>query len=343
MATQTTNYGFVKPALTDAPPDITLMNPNWDKIDTELKKKYDADNKPTAQDVGARPNTWMPSASDVRAVQRDIFWYNPDVHSTNLCSYIWSLIGEGFTSGVIQVDGDLPRPNDIPTSVTDKIGTYYICKFQKHGYGYVEVELYGDGVMSSYKNRTMIGTDTWMTNWVESFNPNGYLPLTGGKENPLTNSIYVSNGYTTLFGGDTGSSVAHFPDKNDTTNGALFELKGGLSNLKGAFNFVKRINGAQTIYAIYGEHNKPSGSYTGNGSATSRTINVGGIGEILVITSDIGTAWVSSRGAICMHRETGAVSGLKSWECYYKNGTLTIAVTSDFVNKSSQSYWYQVL
>ena len=37
MATQTTNYNLVKPALTDSPPDITVMNPNWDKIDSELK------------------------------------------------------------------------------------------------------------------------------------------------------------------------------------------------------------------------------------------------------------------------------------------------------------------
>lgn len=39
MSTTTTNYGFVKPALTDAPPDITVMNTNWDKIDTELKNR----------------------------------------------------------------------------------------------------------------------------------------------------------------------------------------------------------------------------------------------------------------------------------------------------------------
>ena len=33
MAKNTTNYGFVKPELTDAPPDITVMNQNWDKIE----------------------------------------------------------------------------------------------------------------------------------------------------------------------------------------------------------------------------------------------------------------------------------------------------------------------
>ena len=36
MSTTTTNFGFVKPALTDAPPDITATNPNWDKLDNKL-------------------------------------------------------------------------------------------------------------------------------------------------------------------------------------------------------------------------------------------------------------------------------------------------------------------
>lgn len=38
MSTTTTNYGFVKPELTDAPPDITVMNENWDKLDTKIKE-----------------------------------------------------------------------------------------------------------------------------------------------------------------------------------------------------------------------------------------------------------------------------------------------------------------
>lgn len=42
MATNTTNYQLVKPALTDSPPDITAMNPNWDKIDQEMKKNADS-------------------------------------------------------------------------------------------------------------------------------------------------------------------------------------------------------------------------------------------------------------------------------------------------------------
>lgn len=37
MSTTTTNYGLIKPALTDSA-DITQMNPNWDNVDTKLKE-----------------------------------------------------------------------------------------------------------------------------------------------------------------------------------------------------------------------------------------------------------------------------------------------------------------
>ena len=46
MSTTTTNYGLVKPALTDAA-DITAMNQNWDAIDTKLKELETADSNAT--------------------------------------------------------------------------------------------------------------------------------------------------------------------------------------------------------------------------------------------------------------------------------------------------------
>lgn len=53
MSSKTTNYNLHKIELNDAPPDITTINGNWDIIDEELAKKYDADNKPSPNDLGA--------------------------------------------------------------------------------------------------------------------------------------------------------------------------------------------------------------------------------------------------------------------------------------------------
>lgn len=42
---KTQNYGFNKPELSDSPPDITVMNSNWDTIDKKIKENTDNINK----------------------------------------------------------------------------------------------------------------------------------------------------------------------------------------------------------------------------------------------------------------------------------------------------------
>lgn len=42
LASKTTNYKFHKIDLADSPPDIAMINPNWDEIDRLLKSLSDA-------------------------------------------------------------------------------------------------------------------------------------------------------------------------------------------------------------------------------------------------------------------------------------------------------------
>ena len=56
MPDVTKNYGLTKP-LPEEFYDVNVQNDNMDIIDQELKKKYDPDNKPTPEDVGAAPKT----------------------------------------------------------------------------------------------------------------------------------------------------------------------------------------------------------------------------------------------------------------------------------------------
>lgn len=87
--------------------------------------------------------------------------------------------------------------------------------------------------------------------------------------------------------------------------------------------------------------NKPSGSYTGNGSATSRTIETGGIGSAIVLWSNAGMAIITPGGALCKTGTT--VSAISAAEVSFSSGVLTIASTNNFVNGSSVYYAYQVL
>lgn len=88
---------------------------------------------------------------------------------------------------------------------------------------------------------------------------------------------------------------------------------------------------------------KPFSSYTGNGSATRRQVQIGGNGLLLLITSDVGTALVTNRGAICHNRMGTEVTGVVSWEVAFDNGILTITTANDLLNKANQKYYCKVL
>ena len=79
---------------------------------------------------------------------------------------------------------------------------------------------------------------------------------------------------------------------------------------------------------VFHTGNKPSGSYTGNGDATDRTIETGGIGEVIIIYSGNGVEIVTRRDRA---------------EASFANGTLTIASATNTLSASSVTYYYQVL
>lgn len=87
---------------------------------------------------------------------------------------------------------------------------------------------------------------------------------------------------------------------------------------------------------------KPSGTYTGNGSATSRTIDIGGVGGTLMLYSSYnGISFVTKYGAVCIGTDETVI--LPKEECKFLNGVLTIATTSKYVNENTRIFAYEVL
>ena len=62
---QTINYNFAKPELNDSPPDITVMNPNWDTIDVELKSHDDKLKNLAAYAVAIGTNTYTSTIAGI--------------------------------------------------------------------------------------------------------------------------------------------------------------------------------------------------------------------------------------------------------------------------------------
>lgn len=113
------------------------------------------------------------------------------------------------------------------------------------------------------------------------------------------------------------------------------------ASLRQAIQLTERTSSGDKDYDILHTGNKPSGSYTGNGDATMRTIEMGGFGYAVLVWNASGGFALVSNGAITQYGST--ITGLWGDEGYYKNGIMTIATTNSLLNASGVTYYYQVL
>lgn len=111
MSTKTTNYNLHKIDLTDAPPDITVLNPNWDTIDAKLKELSEAS-----------------SASSVTNVPNEDF-AEKTIESGVGLPVVTAISGDGVTyiatvDGITELKAGLPLiiiPNVVSTNVLPKL------------------------------------------------------------------------------------------------------------------------------------------------------------------------------------------------------------------------------
>ena len=97
----------------------------------------------------------------------------------------------------------------------------------------------------------------------------------------------------------------------------------------------KVVDGNATYYNVFGEHNKPSGSYTGNDSSGERIVSVGGAGNVLLVRRGVTCYFISANG---YHPENGSSS-----TATFVDGVLTIKSNDNILNNSGVTYYYYVL
>ena len=88
---------------------------------------------------------------------------------------------------------------------------------------------------------------------------------------------------------------------------------------------------------------KPKGTYVGNGSATSRDISVGGIGDVCVILSAYGPGFTIATRYGAILKNYNSLSSLPTTQCHFTNGVLTITSTNGDLNANGTTYTYLVL
>ena len=187
------------------------------------------------------------------------------------------------------------------------------------------------------------------TQWLEVATTDKVVPLDGSKTMtgdltlektfPVFSLKNTNNGQTGRMNVGNDNTVG-FYNRTDDNNTVGVYLKKAAQKSADAFCVSHKFNGTTNYYTVLHTGNKPSGTYTGNGSATSRTISVDGIGDWIAIKSNNGIAILSNNGV----SSTGsAVAAIPYSAAHFTSGTLTLATTDALLNANGVTYYYQVL
>lgn len=153
---ETTNYNLKKIELTDSPPDITVLNNNWDTIDEELKSQADAlATKETPQGAQEKANAALNSAKqytdqkvgevaqELAAHLAEIIQINPrdfgvvgdgitddTVALNNLCNYLGENGGKVTLNKTYLISAPITVnfTNDVVVEIEGTIDSKIICK-----------------------------------------------------------------------------------------------------------------------------------------------------------------------------------------------------------------------
>lgn len=135
---------------------------------------------------------------------------------------------------------------------------------------------------------------------------------------------------------------------DDPANVQQITVNSATTDINDAIRLERRVNDEYTAYRMYGEHNKPSGYYVGNGDATYREITIvdsasGGVSTMILLSSDTGMVLVSNRGGIAKYANDNVLTGIPQQQMMFFGGKLYVNSADDLLNKLDQQYWYQVL
>ncbi len=329
---ETTNFGFKKPEENEFY-DVNVQNDNMDEIDRVLQGYKDG-----TQQVGDSAKLGGKNASEYAyRIDGDITGSESILEKAKTLGVgVWNF---RFASGH---DG-----TDLPMSQY-KNGTATVFVRSSN---YVSVYLWGS---SSATNSRRIASNFWngteWTGWnVESWTSDlaNYLPLSGGA---FDKGKYISFQPKEVGGNEVGT---YFKNADGSYFGGVgIKAQDGVCNYLFVSPYGDDTSHASKCLAIYPDvikwknqellhtGNKPTGTYTGNGSATERTINVGGIGDVLYVKNANNFAIVSTSGAIVAN--DSGVTRLSKEEAFFANGVLTLKTTNNALNGNLATYPYEL-
>jgi|GEM_PF-2863558 len=183
----------------------------------------------------------------------------------------------------------------------------------------------------------------------------GTNAFNGTASGNLSNKGGIVNGNITL---DAGSYVTAYKANRTQSDGSVYgaQIWGGAdkSALIGLYNadtnsvisFLAihendiKVSFNDSQKTIFHSGNKPTGSYTGNGDASERVIETGGIGTMLYLRATAYSAIVLESGAIVL-KSDGTIQYIPYQQTTFKNGKLTLK-TDGVLNTNGTVFTYTV-
>lgn len=161
-------------------------------------------------------------------------------------------------------------------------------------------------------------------------------------------SLGINNGHGIIVASATATQLETRNTAGSNANRRILTMSNSdaQSDIAKAITIGDIIDGVAKSYILHGAHSKPNGSYTGNGSSTTRTINIGGIshqGNVLAISMNGYWGFAFYNGGFFYNTNDAKVYVLASSQVKFQNGVLTLATNNGNVNNSGSIYYYQVL
>lgn len=308
---ETANFGLKKPEANDFY-DFETQNDNMDEIDRVLQEYKDG-----TQRVGDSAKLGGKDASE--------YAEKTELNACTLPTYI----------GTTEEEIDAIYTSLHENAVDDG---WYRARVQHNvahsilGGGIFYVEGFRATVKFGIQEITVYKSNTGVKKFVRS----------------LANNVWGTwDSWLPLSGGTIGANGANTPLKiKGSSNAAYTEFLDVSNNSIGAFgvkDLIPVFIGSGAVNTILHTGNKPSGSYTGNGDATLRVIETGGIGSVIYVYGGGYGAHISQQGGIVHAYNSNEVSGLMNTEAGFSEGNLTMATDKAVINASGVTYKWEVL
>jgi hypothetical protein len=148
----------------------------------------------------------------------------------------------------------------------------------------------------------------------------------------------ADNGYGSIMknNSETADYGTQLADVSKSGNTAKITVN-ALSNL------LTFTDSSGNIRNVMHEGNKRFGIYSGNGSATSRVIEMNSIGRLALVYNTKHFSFVTPEGAMVIDLTNGAIDWIEGGKVFYINGKLTLLLTNVAFNENGTTYYYQAI